>query len=106
MANVQDFWEMWQGRQNLCATQKESRTQNTLMTAVGYISDTEVFVKASWSLVEHDGAAAFNLAERSPFPPALSAKDFHGGQTQILNVHPFQRVNCHPLESGEDSAAE
>jgi len=41
MAKVHDVLEMWQGSQNLCATQKESRAQNKQMTAVGYISDTE-----------------------------------------------------------------
>jgi hypothetical protein len=86
MAKVHDFLEMWQGSQNLRATQMESRAQNKQMTAVGYILDTEDSVKASWSLFQHDGAAAFKLSERSPLPPALSAKDLPGGRTQILNV--------------------
>jgi len=47
MAKVHDFLDMWQGSQNLRATQKESRTQNKQMTTVGYISDTEEIVKAS-----------------------------------------------------------
>jgi len=47
MAKVHDFSEMWQGSQNLCATQKESRAQNKQMTTVGYISDTEEIVKSS-----------------------------------------------------------
>jgi hypothetical protein len=34
------------------------------MTGVGYISDTEEIVKALWSLFQHDGAAAFKLAEK------------------------------------------
>jgi len=55
---------MWQGSQNLSATQKESRAQNKQMTALGYISDMEEIVKASWSLIQHDGAAAFELSER------------------------------------------
>jgi hypothetical protein len=33
------------------------------MTAVGYISDTEEIVKASWPLFQHYGAAAFKLAQ-------------------------------------------
>jgi len=86
MAKVHDFLEMWRGRQNLCATQKESRAQNKQMTAVGYISDTEEIVKASWSPFSHDGAAAFKLSERSPLPPPLSARDLPGRRTQILNV--------------------
>jgi hypothetical protein len=61
MAKVQDVLDMWQGRQNLCATQKESCAQRKQMTAVGYISDTEEVVKASWSLCPLDGAAAFKL---------------------------------------------
>jgi len=78
MAKVHDFLETWQGSQNLRATQKASRTQNKQITAVGYISDTEEIVKASWSLFQHDGAAAFKLSEKSPVPPALSAKDLPG----------------------------
>jgi hypothetical protein len=94
------------GQPNLRATQKESHTQNKQMTAIGYILDTEEIVKASWSLFQHDRAAAFKLSERSPLPPALSAKDLPGERTQILNVHCIQRINCHPVESDEDSAPE
>jgi len=48
MAKVHYFLEMWQGSQNLRSTEKESHAQNKLMTAVGYISDTEEIIKASW----------------------------------------------------------
>jgi len=106
MAKAHDFLEMWQGSQNLRATLKESRAQNKQMTAVGYISDTEEIVKASWSLFQHDGAAAFKLSERSPLPPAVSAKDLPGGRTQILNVCRIRRINSHPVESDEDSTPE
>jgi len=106
MAKVHDFLEMWQGSQSLCATQKESRAQNKQMTAVEYISDTEEIVKASWSLFQHNGAAASKLSERSPLPPALSAKNLPGGRTQILNVRRIRRINRHPVESDEDSAPE
>jgi len=106
MAKVHDFLDMWQGSQNIHATQKESRAQNEQMTAVGYISDTEESVKASWSLFQHDGAAAFKLSERSPLPPALSAKDLPGGRSQILNVRRIWRINRHPVESDYDSAPE
>jgi len=106
MAKVHDFLEMWQGCQNLCATQKESRAQKKHMTAVGYISDMEEIVKASWSLFQHDGAAAFKLSERSPLPPALSAKDLTAGRTHILNLRRIRRINFHPGESDEDRAPE
>jgi hypothetical protein len=76
------------------------------MTPVGSISDTEEIVKASWSLFQDDGAAAFKLSERSPLPPPLSAKDLPGGRTQIINVRPIRRINCHPVESDEDSEPE
>jgi len=79
MGEVHDFSDMWQGSQYLRATQMESRSPNKQMTAVGYISDTDEIVKASWSLLQHDGVAAFKLSERSPLPPALSAKDLPGG---------------------------
>jgi len=74
------------------------------MTAVEYISDMEEIVKASWSLFQHDGAAAFKLSERSPLPPALSAKEVPGVRTQILNVRRIGRINRHPVESDDDSA--
>jgi len=106
MAKVHNFLEMWQGSNNLCATQKESRAQNKQMTAVGYILDTEEIVKTSWSLFQHDGAAVFKLSERSPLPPPLSAKDLPGGRTHILNICQIRRINCHPVESDGDSAHE
>ena len=98
--------EMWQGRRNLRAAQKESRARNRQKTAVRFISDTEQIVKASWSLFQHDGAAAFTLSESSPSPPALSAKDLPVGRTQILNVHQIRRINRHAEECDEDSPQE
>jgi len=41
MAKVHNVLEMWEGSHNRPATQKESCTQNTQMTTVGYISDIE-----------------------------------------------------------------
>jgi hypothetical protein len=106
MAKVHDFLEMWQCSQNLRATQKESRAQNKRMTTIGYISDMEEIIKVSWSLFQHDGAAAFKFSERLPLPPALPAKDLPGGRTQILNVRRIRRINLHPVESDEHSAPE
>jgi hypothetical protein len=76
------------------------------MTAIGYISDTQVIIKPSWSLFQHDGAAAFKLSERSLLLPAFSAKDLLRGLTQMLNAHRIRKINCHPVESDEDSAPE
>jgi hypothetical protein len=104
MAKVHDFLEMWQGSQTLRDAQKESRAQNTQMTAVGYISDTEEIVNASWSKFHHDSAAACKLSEKSPVPPAWSAKDLPGGRTQVLNVRRIKRIDRHPAESDEDSS--
>jgi len=70
MPKVHNLLEMWPGSEILRATQKESRAQNEPLAAVGYISDTEEIVKASWSDFQHDGAAAFKLSEKSPVPPA------------------------------------
>jgi len=106
MAKVHNFLEMWHSTQSLCATLKESRAQNKQMRAVGYISITEEIIKASWSNFQHDGVAAFKLSERSPLPPAWSAKDHPGGQTQVLNISEIRRIHCHPAESDEDSAPE
>jgi hypothetical protein len=106
MAKVHDFLEMWQGSQNLRATQKECCAQNKQMTAAGYSSDMEEIVKSSWSLFQHDGSAAFKLSERSPMPSAVAAKDLPGGRTQILNVRPIRIINRHPIESDEDRTPE
>jgi len=87
MSNVHNFLEMWQGSQTLRATQNQSRAKNKQMTAVGSISDTKDIIKASWSNLHHDGEAAYKWSEKSPVPPAFSAKDLPGGRTKILNVH-------------------
>jgi len=106
MAKVHDFLEMWRGSQNLHTTQKESHARNKQMTAVGYISDTEQSIKASWSIFQHEGAAAFKLSERSPLPPSLSAKQLAGGRTQVLNVRQICRIDHHPAEIDDNSAPE
>ena len=104
MAKVHDFLDMWQGRQNLRTTQKNSRAQNMQMTAVGYTSDTEEIVKASWLLFQHDYAAAFKLSDRSPLQPALSANELAGGRTQVFNACRIRRIDPHPAESDHVSA--
>jgi len=76
------------------------------MTAVGYISDTEVIVNASWSTFHPDGTAAFKLWEKSPWSPALSAKDLPGGRSQVLNVRRMKWIDHHPAESDEDCSPE
>jgi len=106
MAKVQDFLEMWQGSQNLSAIQKESSAQNKQMRAIGYISDMEEIIKASWSNYRHDGVAAFSLSEWSLLPPALSAKDLPEGRTQVLNVGQIRRIDRHPAGRDEHSAPE
>jgi len=106
MAKVHDILETWQGSQHLPATQNESCTQNKQMTAVWCISDTEVIVTASWSPFQNYSAAAFKLSERSPTPPALSANDLAGRQTQIFIVRRIRRRNCFPVESDYDCATE
>jgi hypothetical protein len=106
MANVHDFLEIWQGSRNLRATQMESPARNKQMTSVGDISDKEENIKASWSLFQHDVAAAFKLSERSPLPSSLSAKDLPGGRTQMLNVCRIQRINRHAVKRDKDSAPE
>jgi hypothetical protein len=83
LGTILPILEMWQGSQNLLTTQKESRTKSKQMTAVGYISDIEVILQASWPLYKHDIMAAFKLSGRSPLPPALSEKNLPGGQTEV-----------------------
>jgi len=66
MAKAHHCLEMWQRSQNLHPTQKESRAVTKQMTTVGYISDMDEIIRASWSLFQHDAVAAFELSERSP----------------------------------------
>jgi len=106
MAKVYNFLEMWQGSQNIHVPQNESRTQNKQITAVGYISNTEEIVRASWSLFHQNGSATFKLSERSPLRPALSANDLPGGRSQILNVCRIRTINRHEVGSDEASAPE
>jgi hypothetical protein len=106
MAKIHDFLEMGQGSQNLYATQKAVRTQNKQMTAIGYVSDTADIIQASWSLFQHNDAAAFKLSERSPLPKAVPKRDVPGEPTQILKVRRRLRLNCHPIESDQDSVLE
>jgi hypothetical protein len=104
MAMVHHLLELWQGSQNVHATQNESCPQHNLMTDIGYISDLKIIVKAYWSLFQQDGAAEFKLSERSALPPALTAKDLPGGRTHLLNVCCMRRINRHPVESDQGSS--
>jgi hypothetical protein len=45
MANIYNFLQMWQGSQSLGATQKESRSQKTPRTDIGYILHAEDIIK-------------------------------------------------------------
>jgi len=99
LAKVHDVLDMWQGSQNLPATQMESRAQSKQMTAMVYVLDTEDMVEASWSLFQHNHAAVFQPSERSPSPPPLTAQDVPGGRTQISNMCQIRRMHRHPVES-------
>jgi len=66
----------------------------------------EEIVQALWSLFEHGSVAAYKLSDRLPLPPGLSAKDLPEEQTEVLYVHRMSRIDCHPVESDEDSAPE
>ena len=63
MAKVHDLLETLQDSQYVCAAQRKCHIENNLITAVGYISDTEEIIKASLSLFQHDCVAAFELSE-------------------------------------------
>jgi len=106
MAKVNNFLEMWQGSQNLCTTLNKSLAQKKHMTAVGYISNLEQMIKASWLHFQHDGAAAFKLPERSPLPPASSAKNQPRRWTQIFNACWLRRIDHHPVKIDYNCAPE
>jgi len=95
---------MWPYCQNLRATQKVSHSQNKQMTAVGYIADTEEIIKASLILIQHDGVAPLKFSERSPVPPALSAKNLPRGWTQILTVCWIRRINNQQVKCDDGGA--
>jgi len=86
MAKVHEMLAMWQGSQNLGATQMLSCSRNEPMTPIRNISDTGAIVKASWSLFQHDAVATFKLSEGSPLSPALLSKDLPGEWTVIFNA--------------------
>ena len=94
---------MWQGSQYIRATQRESPVQNKQMTAIWYVSDTEMIIKASWSPFQHNGAAEFTWSERLPLPPALSSTDLSAWPIQLSNVSQITRLDHHPVQSDEDS---
>jgi len=77
-----------------------------VMSAIGYISDSDAIVKSFWPLFQHHCMAALKLSEWSPLPSALSGKDLPGGQTQKLNVHWTRKINRHPVEIDEDRSPE
>ena len=84
--------------------QNESCAQIKQMTAVGHISDMGEIVQASWTNFQHDGAAAFQLSERSPLPPAWFANDLPGEHTPVFNVHWIRTIDRHPAGCDLDSA--
>jgi len=106
IANGHDILEMWQGSQNLHATQKQSCTQNTQITAIEYILNTEDIVKSSGSNFQHDGVAAFELSERPHVPPASFSTDLPAGRTQLSTIRWINKINCHLSARNEDSAPE
>jgi len=103
---VDDILEMWQGSENLGATQKKSCPQNRQMTAMRYISDDKEIVKASWSTFQHNGMAEFKLSETLPVQSALSAKNIPGERMQVWIINSIIGIDWHPAESDEDSAPE
>jgi hypothetical protein len=78
MVRVYDTLKMWQGSQHLCAAQKESRAQQKQITVVGYILNTEEIVKASWSLCQHNGVAAFKLSQNITLGSSFVCKELPG----------------------------
>jgi hypothetical protein len=86
MTSLNDFLKIWQGSQNLRATQNVPWVQTKPMTAVGYISDTWETVNVSCSYTQHDRSAAFQLSERLSELPAVSTKNLAEGHIQVLNV--------------------
>jgi len=106
MAKVHNILEMWQGSQHLRAMQRESHAHNKQRTAIGFILDTEEIVNASWTNYQHNGAAAFQLSGKSLQPPALSAKDLLGVQSEIFNLRRIKKIDQHPVGSDEDRAPE
>jgi hypothetical protein len=85
LAKVHDFLDMRDGSQKLRHMQRAARAQNSKMTAIGYISDTEETVDEGWSSINHDGVTAFKAIERSNcgLPASLPRIKLPKGRTQI-----------------------
>jgi len=106
LAKVHNCLKMRPGSQTLLAAKKESPAQNKQMTAIRYISGSKGMLKASWSNLQYDGLATFELSEISPLPPALSSMDLPGGWTKLLNVLRIKKIDCHPTDSDQHGASE
>jgi len=66
------FWRYDRAANTYVLHRRKLVLKTRAMPAVGYISDMQQIVKASWSVFQRDGMAAFKLSERSLFPPGLS----------------------------------
>jgi len=76
------------------------------MAALQYILAMKDILQASWSYFQHDGVAPCILSERSPLPPALSAKNLAGEQTPVSKLGKFKYINRHPAKRNDDSASD
>jgi hypothetical protein len=84
----------------------ESLVKNMQMTMVGYISDTDVIVIASYTKSVNVGVAAFKSSVRIPLPSVFSAKVLAGGRTHVLNFSQIIRIDHHHRESVDDSESD
>jgi hypothetical protein len=93
MAKLYNCLGMRQDSENLYGTWKECHCQNTKLTAVRFISNTEEISNASCSNFPYDSAAAIKVSKGSPEPPPLSAKYFSGEQTEAFNVWQINTID-------------
>jgi len=91
MAKVHNCLEIWQGSQNLCAKQTKSHGHNRQMTAVGYISDTEHIVKASWSNFWPDGCSCIQIVGKITCATSFDYKWPHWRRNSSIECPPNQK---------------
>ena len=106
MVKTHDFLEMWDGSQRLRATQKAVRSQNTQMTALGYISDTEECGERISTDLADDGEVAFRSYVECAPPKTLPLSSLINGKTKVLKLHRIRRVDRLSTQTDDESAPE
>jgi len=106
IAKAPDFLEMWQGSENLHATQKESSAQNKQIISVGYILDMEAIVRASWSHLPSWWCGCIYIVRMISFATAFVCEESPWRINSCSKCPPNPKNQLASIPSDEDSAPE